>query len=169
MAALGPGSYARNDEIEKLPSVMAGVPARRGQSSPPPAPAPCLRRRTRLQPAPEDTVQNRVRSCLSCPSLVLPLDLWPGLSAPGFSPQAALWPRLICISPAPLAKAPPTFPSPPLKYCSTSQPLAPPLAFGAFLTSSLGPSFGVYFSLVPPFCVRISLVFRHLSGPFHFY
>ncbi|XP_036296206.1 WD repeat-containing protein 62 isoform X2 [Pipistrellus kuhlii] len=47
MAALGPGGYARND-------------ARRGQSSPPPSPALCLRRRTRLPAAPEDTVQNRV-------------------------------------------------------------------------------------------------------------
>ncbi|XP_011380134.1 WD repeat-containing protein 62 isoform X1 [Pteropus vampyrus] len=60
MATLGPGGYARNDAVEKLPSVMAGVPARRGQSSPPPAPALCLRRRTRLPTAPEDTVQNRV-------------------------------------------------------------------------------------------------------------
>uniref|UniRef100_G1TFY4 WD repeat domain 62 n=1 Tax=Oryctolagus cuniculus TaxID=9986 RepID=G1TFY4_RABIT len=60
MAALGPGGYARNDAVEKLPSVMAGVPARKGQSSPPPAPALCLRRRTRLSAAPEDTVQNRV-------------------------------------------------------------------------------------------------------------
>ncbi|XP_015420304.1 PREDICTED: WD repeat-containing protein 62 isoform X1 [Myotis davidii] len=47
MAALGPGGYARND-------------VRRGQSSPPPSPALCLRRRTRLPTAPEDTVQNRV-------------------------------------------------------------------------------------------------------------
>ncbi|XP_016076373.1 PREDICTED: WD repeat-containing protein 62 [Miniopterus natalensis] len=47
MAALGPGGYGRND-------------ARRSQSSPPPAPALCLRRRTRLPAAPEDTVQNRV-------------------------------------------------------------------------------------------------------------
>ncbi|XP_064345346.1 WD repeat-containing protein 62 isoform X2 [Camelus dromedarius] len=60
MAALGPGGYARNDVVEKLPSVMAGVPARRAQSSPPPAPPVCLRRRTRLLAAPEDTVQNRV-------------------------------------------------------------------------------------------------------------
>ncbi|XP_060995084.1 WD repeat-containing protein 62 isoform X5 [Dama dama] len=60
MAALGPGGYARNDTVEKLPSVMAGVPARRAQSSPPPAPPLCLRRRTRLPAAPEDTVQNRV-------------------------------------------------------------------------------------------------------------
>ncbi|XP_006171747.1 WD repeat-containing protein 62 [Tupaia chinensis] len=60
MAAVGPGGYARNDAVEKLPSVMAGVPARRGLSSPPPAPPLCLRRRTRLPPAPEDTVQNRV-------------------------------------------------------------------------------------------------------------
>ncbi|KAF6289351.1 WD repeat domain 62 [Rhinolophus ferrumequinum] len=60
MAALGSGGYARNDEVEKLSSVMAGVPARRGQSSPPPAPALCHRRRTRLPAAPEDTVQNRV-------------------------------------------------------------------------------------------------------------
>nr|KAF6408439.1 WD repeat domain 62 [Molossus molossus] len=47
MAALGLGGYARND-------------ARRGPSSPPPAPVLCLRRRTRLPAAPEDTVQNRV-------------------------------------------------------------------------------------------------------------
>ncbi|XP_042086769.1 WD repeat-containing protein 62 isoform X2 [Ovis aries] len=60
MAALGSGGYARNDTVEKLPSVMAGVPARRAQSSPPPAPPLCLRRRTRLPAAPEDTVQNRV-------------------------------------------------------------------------------------------------------------
>ncbi|XP_008573877.1 PREDICTED: WD repeat-containing protein 62 isoform X1 [Galeopterus variegatus] len=60
MAALGPGGYARNDAVEKQPSIMAGVPARRGQSSPPPAPALCLRRRTRLTAAPEDTVHNRV-------------------------------------------------------------------------------------------------------------
>ncbi|XP_021562436.1 WD repeat-containing protein 62 [Carlito syrichta] len=60
MAAVGAGGYARNDAAEKLPSVMAGVPARRGQSSPPPAPPLCLRRRTRLLAAPEDTVQNRV-------------------------------------------------------------------------------------------------------------
>lgn len=61
MAALAAGGYARSDTIEKLPSVMAGVPARRNQSSPPPAPPLCLRRRTRLAAAPEDTVQNRVR------------------------------------------------------------------------------------------------------------
>ncbi|CAO2625976.1 WD repeat-containing protein 62 [Lemmus lemmus] len=60
MAALAAGGYARSDTIEKLPSVMAGVPARRNQSSPPPAPPLCLRRRTRLAAAPEDTVQNRV-------------------------------------------------------------------------------------------------------------
>uniref|UniRef100_A0A8C0MRV4 WD repeat domain 62 n=1 Tax=Canis lupus familiaris TaxID=9615 RepID=A0A8C0MRV4_CANLF len=60
MAALGPGGYARNDAVEKLPSGAAGVPARRGQCSPPPAPPLCLRRRTRLSTAPEDTVQNRV-------------------------------------------------------------------------------------------------------------
>ncbi|KAK2088276.1 mitogen-activated protein kinase binding protein 1 [Saguinus oedipus] len=59
MAAVGSGSYARNDAGEKLPSVMAGVPARRGQSSPPPAPPLCLRRRTRFSTAPEETVQNR--------------------------------------------------------------------------------------------------------------
>ncbi|XP_028643426.1 WD repeat-containing protein 62 isoform X1 [Grammomys surdaster] len=60
MAALAAGGYARSDTIEKLSSVMAGVPARRNQSSPPPAPPLCLRRRTRLAAAPEDTVQNRV-------------------------------------------------------------------------------------------------------------
>ncbi|KAM9226081.1 WD repeat-containing protein 62 isoform 6-T6 [Dugong dugon] len=60
MAALGPGVYARNDAVQKLSSVTAGVPARRGQSSPPPAPPLCLRRRTRLTAAPEDTVQSRV-------------------------------------------------------------------------------------------------------------
>ncbi|XP_021532216.2 WD repeat-containing protein 62 isoform X1 [Aotus nancymaae] len=60
MAAVGSGGYARNDAGEKLPSVMAGVPARRGQSSPPPAPPLCLRRRTRFSTAPEETVQNRV-------------------------------------------------------------------------------------------------------------
>ncbi|XP_006867468.1 PREDICTED: WD repeat-containing protein 62 [Chrysochloris asiatica] len=60
MAALGPGAYTRNDVVEKLSSVTAGVPARRGQSSPPPAPPLCLRRRTRLTAAPEDTVQSRV-------------------------------------------------------------------------------------------------------------
>ncbi|XP_054318280.1 WD repeat-containing protein 62 isoform X9 [Pongo pygmaeus] len=60
MAAVGSGGYARNDAGEKLPSVMAGVPARRGQSSPPPAPPLCLRRRTRLSTASEETVQNRV-------------------------------------------------------------------------------------------------------------
>ncbi|XP_060041769.1 WD repeat-containing protein 62 isoform X2 [Erinaceus europaeus] len=60
MATLGPGGYARNDAVEKLPSVMAGVPARRTQSSPPPAPPLCLRRRTRLSAAPEDTAQHRV-------------------------------------------------------------------------------------------------------------
>uniref|UniRef100_A0A0D9QW76 WD repeat domain 62 n=1 Tax=Chlorocebus sabaeus TaxID=60711 RepID=A0A0D9QW76_CHLSB len=56
MAAVGSGGCARNDAGEKLPSVMAGVPARRGQSSPP----LCLRRRTRLSTASEETVQNRV-------------------------------------------------------------------------------------------------------------
>ncbi|XP_013377888.1 PREDICTED: WD repeat-containing protein 62 isoform X1 [Chinchilla lanigera] len=60
MAALGLGGYARNDTVEKLPSVMAGVPARRTQSSPPPAAPLCPRRRTRLWAGPEDTVQNRV-------------------------------------------------------------------------------------------------------------
>ncbi|XP_011248845.1 WD repeat-containing protein 62 isoform X8 [Mus musculus] len=60
MAALAAGGYTRSDTIEKLSSVMAGVPARRNQSSPPPAPPLCLRRRTRLAAAPEDTVQNRV-------------------------------------------------------------------------------------------------------------
>ncbi|XP_066875108.1 WD repeat-containing protein 62 isoform X2 [Kogia breviceps] len=60
MTALGPGGHARNDAAEKLPSIMAGVPARRAQSSPPPVPPLCLRRRTRLSAAPEDTVQNRV-------------------------------------------------------------------------------------------------------------
>ncbi|XP_006899770.1 PREDICTED: WD repeat-containing protein 62 [Elephantulus edwardii] len=60
MAALGPGGYGRNDALEKLSSVGAGIPARRGQSSPPPAPPLCLRRRTRLTAAPEDTVQSRV-------------------------------------------------------------------------------------------------------------
>ncbi|XP_064437377.1 WD repeat-containing protein 62 isoform X2 [Mirounga angustirostris] len=60
MAALGPGGYARNDAVEKLPSVTVGVPARRGQGSPPPAPPLCLRRRTRFSAALEDTVQNRV-------------------------------------------------------------------------------------------------------------
>ncbi|XP_027473428.2 WD repeat-containing protein 62 isoform X3 [Zalophus californianus] len=60
MAALGPGGYARNDAVERLPSVTVGVSARRGQGSPPPAPPLCLRRRTRLSAAPEDTVQNRV-------------------------------------------------------------------------------------------------------------
>lgn len=76
MAALGPGGYARNDAVEKLPSIMAGVPARRAQSSPPPVLPLCLRRRTRLSAAPEDTVQNRVRSCLPCPSqFQVPLGL----------------------------------------------------------------------------------------------
>ncbi|XP_070080224.1 WD repeat-containing protein 62 isoform X18 [Equus przewalskii] len=60
MAAIGPGGFARNDAVEKLPSVMAGVSARRSQSSPPPAPPVCLRRRTRPLAAPEDTMQNRV-------------------------------------------------------------------------------------------------------------
>ncbi|XP_055992552.1 WD repeat-containing protein 62 isoform X2 [Sorex fumeus] len=60
MATLGPGGYARNDAVDKLPSVLAGVPARRVQSSPPPAPPLCLRRRTRLTAASDDTVQNRV-------------------------------------------------------------------------------------------------------------
>ncbi|XP_076988161.1 WD repeat-containing protein 62 isoform X2 [Tamandua tetradactyla] len=60
MAALGLAGYARNDTGEKLPSVMVGVPARRNQSSPPPAAPLCLRRRTRLTAAPDDTVQNRV-------------------------------------------------------------------------------------------------------------
>uniref|UniRef100_A0A8D2D0B6 WD repeat-containing protein 62 n=1 Tax=Sciurus vulgaris TaxID=55149 RepID=A0A8D2D0B6_SCIVU len=60
MAAVGPGGYTRNDAGEKLPSIMGGIPARRTQSSPPPAPPLCLRRRTRLLAAPEDTVQNRV-------------------------------------------------------------------------------------------------------------
>ncbi|KAM4825462.1 WD repeat-containing protein 62 [Thomomys bottae] len=60
MAALGSGGYTRNDAVDKLPSVMAGVPTRRTQSSPPPAPPLCLRRRTRLATAPEDAVQNRV-------------------------------------------------------------------------------------------------------------
>uniref|UniRef100_A0A8D1LTV7 WD repeat-containing protein 62 n=1 Tax=Sus scrofa TaxID=9823 RepID=A0A8D1LTV7_PIG len=60
MAALGTGGYVRNDAVEKLPTIMAGVPARRAQSSPPPAPPLCLRRRTRLTAAPEDAVQNRV-------------------------------------------------------------------------------------------------------------
>uniref|UniRef100_H0X4Y4 WD repeat-containing protein 62 n=1 Tax=Otolemur garnettii TaxID=30611 RepID=H0X4Y4_OTOGA len=60
MAALGPGGFARTDATEKLPSVMAGVPARRGQSSPPPAPPLCLRRRTRPPTAPEDTMHHRV-------------------------------------------------------------------------------------------------------------
>ena len=104
MAALGPGGYARNDTVEKLPSVMAGVPARRAQSSPPPAPPLCLRRRTRLPAAPEDTVQNRVRSCLPCPSqfqvpcssLVPPLDLWPRLSAPGWYPSGC---SMACLVP----------------------------------------------------------------------
>ncbi|XP_070080208.1 WD repeat-containing protein 62 isoform X6 [Equus caballus] len=59
MAAIGPGGFARNDAVEKLPSVMAGVSARRSQSSPPPAPPVCLRRRTRPLAAPEDTMQNR--------------------------------------------------------------------------------------------------------------
>uniref|UniRef100_A0A2K6EIX6 WD repeat domain 62 n=1 Tax=Propithecus coquereli TaxID=379532 RepID=A0A2K6EIX6_PROCO len=60
MAALGSGGYARTDAVEKLSSVTAGVPARRNQSSPPPAPPLCLRRRTRLPAAPEDTAHNRV-------------------------------------------------------------------------------------------------------------
>uniref|UniRef100_A0A673UY97 WD repeat domain 62 n=1 Tax=Suricata suricatta TaxID=37032 RepID=A0A673UY97_SURSU len=60
MATLGPGGYARNDAVEKVPSFTVGVPARRSQCSPPPAPPLCLRRRTRLSAAPEDTVQNRV-------------------------------------------------------------------------------------------------------------
>ncbi|XP_030878234.1 WD repeat-containing protein 62-like [Leptonychotes weddellii] len=60
MAALGPGGSARNDAVEKLPSVTVGVPARRGRGSPPPAPPLCLRRRTRFSAALEDTVQNRV-------------------------------------------------------------------------------------------------------------
>ncbi|XP_036895549.1 WD repeat-containing protein 62 isoform X1 [Sturnira hondurensis] len=60
MAALGPGGCVQNDAVEKLPSIMAGIPARRGQSSPPPAPTLCLRRRPRLPAAPEDAVQNRV-------------------------------------------------------------------------------------------------------------
>ncbi|XP_036348421.2 WD repeat-containing protein 62 [Ochotona princeps] len=60
MAALGPGGYGRSDAVEKLPTVIAGVPARKSQSSPPPAPPLCLRRRTRLSAAPEDMVQNRV-------------------------------------------------------------------------------------------------------------
>lgn len=66
MAALGLGGYARNDAAEKLPSVVAGVPARRTQSSPPPAPPLCPRRRTRPWAGPEDLVQNRVRSCSPC-------------------------------------------------------------------------------------------------------
>lgn len=80
MAALAAGGYARSDTIEKLSSVVTGVPARRNQSSPPPAPPLCLRRRTRLAAAPEDTVQNRVRSWV----------------APFTQPRASLppWPRL---------------------------------------------------------------------------
>nr|XP_045010661.1 WD repeat-containing protein 62 isoform X1 [Jaculus jaculus] len=53
------GGYARSDAADKA-SAAAGVPTRRSQPSPPPAPPLCLRRRTRLAAAPEDAVQNRV-------------------------------------------------------------------------------------------------------------
>lgn len=114
MAALAAGGYARSDTIEKLSSVMAGVPARRNQSSPPPAPPLCLRRRTRLAAAPEDTVQNRVREAGR------PVYPTPGFSVPPGSRLGALVPpvtsgsrrRLPRLSwsgsPAPLAKV---FPS----------------------------------------------------------
>lgn len=84
MAAMGPGGCVRNDAVEKLPAIMAGIPARRDQSSPPPAPTLCFRRRPRLPAAPEDAVQNRVRSCLLFPVQVLPLDLLSHESAFGF-------------------------------------------------------------------------------------
>ncbi|KAM6223715.1 WD repeat-containing protein 62 [Rhynchocyon petersi] len=60
MAALGPAGYARNDAADRVPSVRAGIPSRRAQSSPPPAPPLCLRRRTRLTAALEDGMQSRV-------------------------------------------------------------------------------------------------------------
>lgn len=117
MAALGPGGYARNDAVEKLPSVAVGVPMRRGQCSPPPAPPLCLRRRTRLSAAPEDTVQSRVRSCLSCPPQFQGPDPALRSLAPPYQPSACPLPLLSyprCIlGPAPLARATPTLPSAP--------------------------------------------------------
>lgn len=108
MAALAAGGYTRSDTIEKLSSVMAGVPARRNQSSPPPAPPLCLRRRTRLAAAPEDTVQNRVRgwspclpnSGLLCATFVPPQGLGPSRH---FFPQEASQ-ALLVRKPRPLGK-----------------------------------------------------------------
>ncbi|XP_043851308.1 WD repeat-containing protein 62 [Dromiciops gliroides] len=63
----GVGSYGRSEagprgERERQPPQAAGgpVPVRRGLVSPPPPPPLCLRRRVRLQPGPEETVQSRV-------------------------------------------------------------------------------------------------------------
>ncbi|XP_068934623.1 WD repeat-containing protein 62 [Petaurus breviceps papuanus] len=64
---LGVGGYGRSEagprgEREKHPPLAAGgpVPVRRGLVSPPPPPPLCLRRRVRLLPGPEETVQSRV-------------------------------------------------------------------------------------------------------------
>ncbi|XP_036602391.1 WD repeat-containing protein 62 [Trichosurus vulpecula] len=69
MAAPEPGvaGYGRSEagprgEREKQPPLAAGGPGplRRGPVSPPPPPPLCLRRRVRLLPGPEETVQSRV-------------------------------------------------------------------------------------------------------------
>lgn len=99
MAALAAGGYARSDTIEKLSSVMSGVPARRNQSSPPPATPLCLRRRTRLATAPEDTVQNRVRGWSSC----LPNSELLGRLGPASGPR--LLPSLLYSSPRAASQA----------------------------------------------------------------
>lgn len=170
MAALGPGGYARNDAVEKLPSVAVGVPMRRGQCSPPPAPPLCLRRRTRLSAAPEDTVQSRVRSYLFCP----PQFQGPGAStdpalrslAPPYQPSARPL-RLLSypgrlLGPAPLARAPPTLPSPPTLR-------SPTLPGAATLPSPFLPSPGVYFSsnhhLLPPSCISLQSPLDVSLGP----
>lgn len=109
MAALGPGGYARND-------------ARRGQSSPPPSPALCLRRRTRLPTAPEDTVQNRVRS--ACPALPGPSLRY--LAPPISSRRLTLWPRPVP-KPRPFRQGSSHFPiSSSLRYAVIPSPTSYP-------------------------------------------
>lgn len=128
-AALAAGGYARGDPVEKPSSVMAGVPARRSQASPPPAPPLCLRRRTRLAAAPEDTVQNRVRGRSAPFTQLGPASGPRPRPVPAPSPRAAS-PARRPGSPAPRQRPRPRVEAPPVflpaRALGAARPPGPP-------------------------------------------
>lgn len=117
-------------------------------------------------PPPADATPGSARGHSAEPGEELPAQPSPGPSLRSLAPpiSSGLWLSgpVPSLSPAPLAEALPTFPSP-LRCCGSfrclrSQTPAPPSAPGAFLGSSP----------VPPSCERVPSVLRRLSGPFQF-